>query len=95
MKAERVQSQLKKTPGWKTVRKKSALSGTHTLPSFRAALAFVAFVGGVAESPEIGIRYCEVTLVLTTHVEGGSPRRTLGWLGRWMGGSSAFAEGNR
>lgn len=46
-----------------------------SLPSFRAALAFVAYVGELAEAanhhPDIDIRYNRVDLALTTHSAGG------------------------
>ena len=75
MKAERIQSQLIIVPGWKTRSKKSAITRTYTFPSFRSALAFVHFVGELAEAmghhPAIDIRYDKVTLELTTHDEGG------------------------
>ncbi len=48
---------------------------TYKFPSFRASLAFVAFVGEIAEArdhhPDIDIRYSKVKLTLSTHSAGG------------------------
>ena len=74
MKADRIQSRLreKKSP-WKTTDDGKALTRTYELPSFRAAVAFVAYVAELAEAadhhPDIDIRYSKVTLTLTTHDE--------------------------
>ena len=75
MKAERIQSKSNKAPGWKTIKKNTAITRTFTLPNFRSALAFVQYVGELAEAanhhPDIDIRYNKVTLVLSTHDAGG------------------------
>ena len=75
MKAERIQSKALEAPGWKTRPNGSAIVRTYTFPSFRAAVAFVHFVGELAEAmghhPDIDIRYNKVTLELTTHDQDG------------------------
>src|SRR5687767_4587170 len=52
-----------------------AITATYTLGDFAGALAFVNQVGAVAEEmnhhPDIDIRWDTVTLVLSTHSEGG------------------------
>ncbi|MDH3255864.1 MAG: 4a-hydroxytetrahydrobiopterin dehydratase [Acidobacteriota bacterium] len=77
LKSERIQAGILKVPAW-------ALDGdtivrTYKLPSFRAALAFVQFVGELAEArdhhPDIDIRYNRVKLTLTTHSAGGLTER--------------------
>lgn len=79
LKAERVQSLLKKSPGWKGKDRRRAVTRTYKLPSFRAALAFVQFVGELAEAadhhPDIDVRYSRVTLTLSTHESGGLTER--------------------
>jgi len=71
MKAERIQTSLQKTVGWKTIKKKSAITKTFTSPNFRSAVAFVQYVGELAEAanhhPDIDIRYNKVTFVFSTH----------------------------
>ena len=67
--------QLQTVPGWKAQSRRSSITRTYTLPSFRSALAFVQFVGELAEAhdhhPDIDIRYSRVTLTLSTHSAGG------------------------
>ena len=72
--AEQVQTHLKSAPGWEVIGGNS-ITRTYKLPSFRSALSFVAHVGELAEAqdhhPDIDIRYCKVTLKLSTHSAGG------------------------
>ena len=57
MKAERIQSKMIEAPGWKTRPNGIAIFRTYTFPNFRAALAFVYFVGELAEAMGcIGLR---------------------------------------
>jgi 4a-hydroxytetrahydrobiopterin dehydratase len=53
----------------------TAITATFQLADFAAALAFVNAVGRLAEAaqhhPDIDIRWNQVTLVLSTHSEGG------------------------
>jgi 4a-hydroxytetrahydrobiopterin dehydratase len=60
-------------PGW--IDSDNALEKTFELPTFRAAIAFVARVADLAEEanhhPEIAISYRKVTLRWTTHSAGG------------------------
>ncbi len=66
---------LKTVPGWKAQDRRSSITRTYVLPGFRSALAFVQFVGELAEAhdhhPDIDIRYKKVTLNLSTHSAGG------------------------
>jgi 4a-hydroxytetrahydrobiopterin dehydratase len=66
---------LKEVPGWAAKEKRSAITKSYTLPSFRASLAFVQLVGEMAEAhdhhPDIDVRYRKVTLTLSTHSAGG------------------------
>ncbi len=68
-----IASRLADLPGWR--RQGDAIRRTVELPSFRAALAFVAYVGELAEAaghhPDLDIRYSRVELTLTTHDAGG------------------------
>lgn len=70
-----ITTRLSKIPGWKTKERRGAIQRTYRLPDFRSALAFVAYVGELAESrshhPDIDIRYNQVTLALSTHDAGG------------------------
>lgn len=65
--------ELGTVPTWR--RTGDEIRRTVSLPSFRAALAFVAYVGELAEAanhhPDIDIRYDRVELALTTHSAGG------------------------
>lgn len=75
LKAERIQAMLAENPAWSGTDRRRAIRRTYRFPSFRASLAFVAFVGELAEAldhhPDIDVRYGKVTLVLTTHEAGG------------------------
>jgi len=63
---------LTRLPGWR--RAGAALEKTFELPTFPAAIAFVAGVADVAEAlqhhPDILVRYRRVTLTLSTHDAG-------------------------
>ena len=73
LKSERIQARAQAVPGWKL--DGDAIRRTYKLPGFRAALAFVQFIGELAEArdhhPDIDIRYNKVTLTLSTHSAGG------------------------
>lgn len=91
LKAERVQLNVERTqlkvktsalsallgtvPGWRGKDRRRSITRTYTFPNFRSSLAFVAFVGELAEAqdhhPDIDIRYSKVTLTLSTHEAGG------------------------
>lgn len=63
-------------PGWtRAPGEGAAIRATVTLADFAAALAFVNAVGREAEEmdhhPDIDIRWNQVSLVLSTHSEGG------------------------
>lgn len=79
LKAERVQVLLAAHPEWKGKDRRRAITRTYKLPGFRSALAFVQFVGELAEAadhhPDIDIRYSRVTLTLSTHEAGGLTER--------------------
>ena len=70
---EEIAKQLRRLPGWildgKEIRK------TYEFPDFARAMGFVSAVALCAEKanhhPDIDIRWNKVTLVLTTHSEGG------------------------
>ena len=68
-------ARLKKVPGWQGRDRRKTIRRTYTFPGFRASLAFVTFVGELAESldhhPDIDVRYNKVTLSLSTHSAGG------------------------
>lgn len=70
---------LRDIPGWS--RDGETLRRTYRLPGFRAALAFVQYVGEVAEAlghhPDIDVRYDRVTLAVTTHDAGGLTAKDL------------------
>jgi 4a-hydroxytetrahydrobiopterin dehydratase len=69
LKSERIQSRITTLPGWEV--EGEAIRRTYKLPNFRSALAFVQYVGELAEAqdhhPDIDIRYSKVTLTLSTH----------------------------
>lgn len=71
---------LERLPGWR--RQGEVIERTYELPDFRTALAFVAYVGELAEQadhhPDIDIRYNRVRLGLATHSEGGVTGKDLG-----------------
>ena len=84
LKAERVQLKVKTgaisallgtVPGWRGKERRTSITRTYKFPNFRSSLAFVAFVGELAEAqnhhPDIDIRYSKVTLTLSTHEAGG------------------------
>ena len=75
LEAKEVSSRLGELAGWSLRRGGGAIERTYTLPSFRASLAFVAYVGELAEAenhhPDVDIRYNRVTLALSTHDAGG------------------------
>lgn len=64
---------LESLPGWR--RDGDTIERTYELPDFRTALAFVAYVGELAEHmdhhPDIDVRYDKVRLALSTHSAGG------------------------
>ena len=67
------QARLSEIPGWDIGEK--SLVREVSLPSFREAVAFVVKVASVAEAadhhPDIVINYRKVTLLYSTHSEGG------------------------
>jgi 4a-hydroxytetrahydrobiopterin dehydratase len=69
---DEIAARLPSVSGW--ARSGDAIVRTFTLPSFPAAIAFVAHVGFLAEAanhhPDIDIRYNKVTLTLATHDAG-------------------------
>lgn len=71
---------LGRLPGWR--REGNEIERTYELPDFRTALAFVAYVGELAEQanhhPDVDIRYNRVRLALSTHSEGGLTEKDLG-----------------
>ncbi len=70
---EEIRERLKSLPGWEPVGK--AIQKRFSLKSFVPAIQFVNKVAELAESeqhhPDIAINYNLVTLVLSTHSEGG------------------------
>lgn len=66
---------MSRLDGWTGRDRRKAIQRTFSFGSFRAALAFVSFVGELAEAadhhPDIDIRYDRVTLTLSTHSAGG------------------------
>lgn len=71
-----VSQQLEGLPSWRrTDEAEPAITATYELTDFVAALDFVNRVGHEAElmnhHPDIDIRWNKVTLVLSTHSEGG------------------------
>ena len=70
-----IDRQLASLPDWSRVPGEPAITATYELDDFAAALAFVNRVGDQAEQmnhhPDIDIRWNKVTLVLSTHSEGG------------------------
>jgi 4a-hydroxytetrahydrobiopterin dehydratase len=71
--SHQIEQALLQTPGWR--RSGDAITRVFELPSFPAALLFVAAVGHLAERaehhPDIRIQYRSVTLTLSTHSAGG------------------------
>jgi len=74
MTAEQVREHLRKQPRWSVTDDGKSITRTYSYSSFRAGLAFVAFVGELAEDadhhPDIDIRFSKVTLTLSTHSAG-------------------------
>lgn len=72
-------AELGRLPGWR--REGDEIERTYELPDFRTALAFVAYVGELAEHanhhPDVDIRYNRVRLGLSTHSEGGLTEKDL------------------
>ena len=72
---DEVAARLDALAGWTLRRGGGAIERTYVLPNFRASLAFVAYVGELAEAknhhPDLDIRYNKVTLALSTHDAGG------------------------
>jgi 4a-hydroxytetrahydrobiopterin dehydratase len=71
-----VTARLADLPDWTSAESdEPAITATYRLADFAAALAFVNAVGAEAEQrnhhPDIDIRWNTVTLVLSTHSEGG------------------------
>jgi 4a-hydroxytetrahydrobiopterin dehydratase len=68
-----LQSFLAAHPGWKLEGKE--IRRTYEFPAFLTGITFVQRVAEVAERedhhPDIDIRWCKVTLALTTHDAGG------------------------
>ncbi|MCP4204143.1 MAG: 4a-hydroxytetrahydrobiopterin dehydratase [bacterium] len=73
LKNDEIEDGLSVHPEWKWIG--DSITRTYGFPSFRASLAFVDFVGELAEArdhhPDIDIRYSKVTLILSTHAAGG------------------------
>jgi 4a-hydroxytetrahydrobiopterin dehydratase len=73
--ADEITARLDALAGWNLRRGGGAIERTYQFPTFRASLAFVAYVGELAEAknhhPDIDIRYNRVTLALSTHDAGG------------------------
>jgi 4a-hydroxytetrahydrobiopterin dehydratase len=72
-----IQQRLKRLPGWE--RRGQEIRRTWAFADFKAAMAFVNRVAGLADAadhhPDIDIRYSKVTLVLSTHDAGGLTAR--------------------
>ena len=70
---EQIDAALAGVPGWK--RQNASITRTFEHKDFVAAMAFVQKVAVAAEAawhhPDIDIRWNKVTLVLSTHSEGG------------------------
>ena len=68
-----IKSALRKVPEWK--KRRSEITRTYQFKDFVAAVKFVNRVAKLAEEawhhPDIDIRWNKVTLVLSTHSEGG------------------------
>jgi len=72
-----IESGLKRLPGWQ--RRGSEITRTFAFADFKASIAFVNRVAGLADAmdhhPDIDIRYSKVTLTLTTHDASGLTAR--------------------
>lgn len=68
-----IADRLANLAGWS--KQGDEIAKTYSLPTFPAAIAFVAHVGFLAEAadhhPDIDVRFKRVTLALTTHQAGG------------------------
>ncbi len=75
LRSDEIAQRLGTLAGWSLGRGGGTIERTYVLPSFRASLAFVGFVGELAEAknhhPDVDIRYNQVTLRLSTHDAGG------------------------
>lgn len=73
LKASQIKTALVKVPAWR--KKRDTISRVYQFKDFPAAIKFVKQIAVVAEKawhhPDIDIRWNKVTLVLTTHDEGG------------------------
>jgi 4a-hydroxytetrahydrobiopterin dehydratase len=73
LKAAQIKSALKSVPDWKKTG--DTITRTFQFKDFPAAIRFVNAIAKLAEKawhhPDIDIRWNKVTLVLTTHSEGG------------------------
>lgn len=73
LKASEIKQAQKRVPEWKAVG--ATLKRTRVFKDFPAAIRFVNKIADLAEMechhPDIDIRWNKVTLVLTTHDEGG------------------------
>lgn len=91
LKAERVQQKvsfksisplLKTVPGWKGKHWRAAITRTYSFPNFCSSLAFVNYVGELAEAQDhhldIDVRFNKVTLTLSTHEAGGLSEKDFG-----------------
>ena len=75
IRAERVQSRLRRIRGWELARRPMRIHRTYEFPTFMAAVRFVDFVAELAEAadhhPDLDIRYNKVHVALSTHDAGG------------------------
>lgn len=75
LRADRLQSKVKRVRGWESVDRNKAIRRTYQFPNFLSSVRFVTYVAELAESmehhPDIDIRYNKVTLTLSTHDAGG------------------------
>ena len=87
LKALQIKKALTKVPLWK--KKASTISRVFVFKDFPAAIKFVNQVAVPAEKawhhPDIDIRWNKVTLVLTTHDEGGLTRKDFELAGKFDG----------
>jgi len=87
LKAERIQQRIGEAPGWSGKDRRKCITRTYRFPNFRSTVAFVNYVAELAEAcdhhPDIDIRYNKVTLVLSTHSEGGLTDKDFD-LARWI-----------
>jgi len=85
--AQQIQDALADVPQWR--RKAQVITRTYEFKDFPAAIRFVSAVARLAEKawhhPDIDIRWNKVTLVLTTHDEGGLTRKDFALAGKFDG----------